>query len=92
MGIYKAAGFTRNGFALVLLMGALITALPAYIAPQGYVAVAACTRAGRASIDPDGVPRCDCTIIEHSGNCACIVACPPGSGGGGIEAESPSVN
>lgn len=76
MRIYKLAGFTRNALALVLLMGALITAVPAYFAPQGYVAQAACTKVGRASIDPDGVPRCDCTINESSGNCSCIIACP----------------
>lgn len=76
MRIYNLAEFTRNAFALVLLMGALITAVPAYFAPQGYVAQAACTRPGKASFDPDGVPRCDCTINESSGNCSCIITCP----------------
>ena len=76
MRIYKLAGFTRNAVALVLLTSALIAAAPAYFAPQGYVAQAACTRAGKASIDPDGVPRCDCTADAPQGNCACIITCP----------------
>jgi hypothetical protein len=76
MRIHKLAGFTRNAVALVLLTGALIAATPAYFAPQGYIAEAACTKVGRASIDPDGVPRCDCTINESSGNCSCIITCP----------------
>jgi hypothetical protein len=77
MQIKKLAGVTRNAFALLLLTGALIAALPAYFAPDGYVARAACTKVGSASVDPDGIPRCDCTIVETSGNCACIVMCPP---------------
>lgn len=76
MRIYKLAGFTRNALALVLLTGALISAVPGYFAPQGSVAQAACTKVGRASVDPDGVPRCDCTINESQGNCSCIIACP----------------
>jgi hypothetical protein len=76
MKIGKLTGFTRNALALVLLTGALISAVPAYFVPQGYVAHAACTKVGRASIDPDGVPRCDCTINESSGNCSCIITCP----------------
>lgn len=76
MRIYKLAGFTRNALALGFLTGALITAVPAYFAPQGFVAHAACTRVGRASIDPDGVPRCDCTINESQGTCSCIIQCP----------------
>lgn len=86
MRIHKLPGFTRNAVALVLLTGALIAAAPAYFAPQGYVAQAACTRSGRASIDPDGVPRCDCTINESSGNCSCIITCP--KEGNDAEAES----
>lgn len=76
MRTYKLAEFTRNALALVLLTGALITAVPAYFAPQGYVAEAACVKSGKATIDPDGVPRCDCTPVEHQGNCGCIVQCP----------------
>lgn len=65
-------------WALIALTGGLFTALPGYFAPQGYVAHAGCTHVGRASVDPDGVPRCDCTINETSGNCACIIECPKG--------------
>lgn len=73
--------------ALIALTAGLFTVLPGYLAPQGYVAHAACTRVGRASIDPDGVPRCDCTINESSGNCACIVTCPPGGGNSESDTE-----
>ncbi len=76
MRTFKPAVFTRNALGLVLLAGALITAAPAYFAPQGFVAHAACTRVGRASIDPDGVPRCDCTVNESQGTCSCIIQCP----------------
>jgi hypothetical protein len=86
MRIDKLSGFTRNAVALVLLTGALIVATPAYFEPQGYVAQAACTRVGRASIDPDGVPRCDCTSDAPQGNCSCIITCPKE----GIEAETES--
>lgn len=91
MSTYKLAGFTRNTLALVLLTGALITALPAYLAPQGYVAHAGCTRVGRASIDRDGVPVCDCTINESQGNCSCIIQCPK-EGGTDAEVESGGAN
>jgi len=73
--------------ALIALMAGVFTVLPGFLAPQGYVARAACTRVGRASIDPDGVPRCDCTINESSGNCSCIVTCPPGGGNSEFEIE-----
>ena len=76
MRIRKLAGVMRNAVALLVLTGALVTALPAYFAPQGYVTRAACTKVGTASVDPDGIPRCDCTIIETSGNCACVITCP----------------
>jgi hypothetical protein len=76
MRTYKLSVFTRNALALVLLASALITGVPAYFAPQGFVAQAACTRVGRASIDPDGIPRCDCTVNESQGTCSCIIQCP----------------
>lgn len=66
--------------ALFALTAGLFTALPGYFAPQGYVASAGCTKSGRASFDPDGTPRCDCSGNSNGGNCACIVPCPPGGG------------
>jgi hypothetical protein len=38
-------------------------------------------------VDPDGRPRCDCTILENSGNCTCIIECPPGGGDDDFETE-----
>ena len=90
MKTYKLVRVTRSSLALVLFAAALMTAAPAYFAPQGYVVQAACTRPGRASFDPDGVPRCDCTINESQGNCSCIVTCP--KEGNDAEAESGGVS
>lgn len=50
---------------------------------EGYKVSAACVKSGLASYAPDGTPTCDCTSSANH-NCACIVPCPPGSGGGGL--------
>lgn len=74
--------------ALIALTAGLFTALPGFLAPQGYVALAACTKVGKATFDPDGVPRCDCSSdIINSGNCSCLITCPPSGGGGGGDFE-----
>jgi hypothetical protein len=75
MKTFKLTAFVRNVLALLLFTGALLAVVPVYFAPAGYVVQAACVYPGRPSF-VNGVLVCDCTAIEHVGNCGCVVECP----------------
>jgi len=79
MKTFKLTAFARSVLALLLFTGAFLAAVPVYFAPEGYVVQAGCVYPGRPTF-VDGVLVCDCTAIEHVGNCGCVVACPKEGG------------